>query len=59
MCSLEIKDGKASGDKGLLSKDMKALNKKFGKIHGYSSLFNLVTFIATVVYGVQLSARIE
>ncbi|KAH8166180.1 hypothetical protein CIB48_g2072 [Xylaria polymorpha] len=55
----EIKDGKASGDKGLLSKDMKALNKKFGKIHGYSSLFNLVTFIATVVYGVQLSARIE
>ncbi|KAI0439608.1 hypothetical protein F4803DRAFT_553925 [Xylaria telfairii] len=55
----EIKDGKASGDKAPPSKDMKALNKKFGKIHGYSSLFNLVTFIATVVYGVHLSARIE
>lgn len=38
--------------------EMKALNKKFGKLHGYSSLFNLVTFVATVVYGLHLSARI-
>ncbi|KAI1126668.1 hypothetical protein F5Y10DRAFT_206813 [Nemania abortiva] len=51
----ETKDGKNETPQ---SKDMKALNKKFGKVHGYSSLFNLVTFIATVVYGVHLSARI-
>ncbi|RYC55587.1 hypothetical protein CHU98_g10619 [Xylaria longipes] len=43
----ETKDG--SKDMATPSKDMKALNKKFGKLHGYSSLFNLVTFIATVV----------
>jgi hypothetical protein len=55
MCPLEIKDSK---DKTPKSKEMKALNKKFGKLHGYSSLFNLVTFVATVVYGVHLSARI-
>ncbi|KAI0528067.1 hypothetical protein F5B22DRAFT_17902 [Xylaria bambusicola] len=54
----EVKDGKQSWEKTTHSKDMKALNKKFAKIHGYSSLFNLVTFIATVVYGVHLSARI-
>ncbi|KAI0118776.1 hypothetical protein GGR51DRAFT_132252 [Nemania sp. FL0031] len=51
----ETKDTKDGTPK---SKDMKALNKRFGKLHGYSSLFNLVTFIATVVYGVHLSARI-
>ncbi|KAI0876089.1 hypothetical protein GGS24DRAFT_453005 [Hypoxylon argillaceum] len=51
----EIKDSK---DKTPKSKEMKALNKKFGKLHGYSSLFNLVTFVATVVFGVHLSARI-
>ncbi|KAI3336692.1 hypothetical protein HD806DRAFT_14800 [Xylariaceae sp. AK1471] len=55
----EVKDGKRNWDKTPQSKEMKALNKKFGKLHGYSSLFNLVTFIATVVYGVHLSARIE
>ncbi|TGJ87731.1 hypothetical protein E0Z10_g1042 [Xylaria hypoxylon] len=55
----EVKDGKQGWDKTPQSKEMKTLNKKFGKLHGYSSLFNLVTFIATVVYGVHLSARIE
>lgn len=34
------------------------LNKKFGKLHGVSSLLNLTTFIASIVYGVALSARI-
>jgi len=38
---------------------MAALNAKFSKLHGISSLLNLVTFIATVVYGVHLAARIE
>jgi hypothetical protein len=59
MRDLEVKDGKQSWDKASQSKEMQALNRKFGKLHGYSSLFNLVTFIATVVYGVHLSARIE
>ncbi|KAI0542256.1 hypothetical protein GGR58DRAFT_301595 [Xylaria digitata] len=54
----EVKDGKQSRDKTTQSPEMKVLNKKFGKLHGYSSLFNLVTFIVTVVYGVHLSARI-
>ncbi|KAI0202226.1 hypothetical protein F4808DRAFT_459227 [Astrocystis sublimbata] len=55
----EVKDGKKSWDKTPQSKEMKALNKQFGKLHGYSSLFNLITFISTVVYGFHLSARIE
>lgn len=35
------------------------LNKKFGKLHGISSLLNLTTFIATVVYGFHLGARLR
>ncbi|KAI1427021.1 hypothetical protein F5Y12DRAFT_783589 [Xylaria sp. FL1777] len=53
----EVKDGKQNSDK-TTSKEMKSLNKTFAKVHGFSSLFNLITFIATVVYGVHLSARI-
>lgn len=58
---LETKDSssKQRRDKTSQSKELKALNKKFGKIHGYSTLFNLATFVATVIYGVNLSARIE
>ncbi|KAI0391508.1 hypothetical protein F5Y17DRAFT_404377 [Xylariaceae sp. FL0594] len=55
----EVKDGKQSWDKGSHSKEMAALNAKFSQLHGISSLLNLVTFIATVVYGVHLAARIE
>ncbi|KAI1195612.1 hypothetical protein F5X97DRAFT_326392 [Nemania serpens] len=55
----ETKDSKQRRDKSSQSKEIKALNKKFGKIHGYSTLFNLATFVATVIYGVHLSARIE
>jgi hypothetical protein len=38
---------------------MLKLNKKFGKLHGVSSLLNLTTFIATVAYGITFSARIQ
>ncbi|KAI8634731.1 hypothetical protein F5Y19DRAFT_122611 [Xylariaceae sp. FL1651] len=55
----EVKDGKQSWDKTPQSEEMTALNKKFGKLHGISSLLNLFTFIVTVVYGVHLSSRIE
>jgi hypothetical protein len=38
---------------------MLALNKQFGMLHGISSLLNMATFVATVVYGVTLSSRLS
>jgi hypothetical protein len=38
---------------------MLKLNKKFGKLHGISSVLNLACFIASVIYGFTLSARIQ
>jgi Domain of unknown function (DUF4149) len=55
----EKKDGKRSWDAPPHSQEMLALNKRFGMLHGISSLLNLTTFIATIVYGVTLSSRIE
>ncbi|KAI1098990.1 hypothetical protein F4804DRAFT_337687 [Jackrogersella minutella] len=55
----EKKDSKASYDAGSQSKDMLALNKQFGQIHGISSLANLITLIATIVYGFNLASRLE
>ncbi|KAI0386092.1 hypothetical protein F5Y04DRAFT_243339 [Hypomontagnella monticulosa] len=55
----EKKDGKASYDKPPHSKEMTALNKRFGKIHGISSMANLITLIATVLYGINISSRLE
>ncbi|KAI2470433.1 hypothetical protein F4781DRAFT_390927 [Annulohypoxylon bovei var. microspora] len=55
----EAEDGKASDDTKPQSKEMTALNKQFGKIHGISSLANLITLLATVVYGISLSSRLE
>ncbi|KAI0180971.1 hypothetical protein GGR52DRAFT_567222 [Hypoxylon sp. FL1284] len=55
----EKKDGKASYDAPPHSKDMTALNKKFGQLHGISSLLNLVTLVATVAYGINLSSRLD
>lgn len=37
---------------------MKALNKKFGMLHGISSLFNLIAFAAAVGYGFTLGGRV-
>ncbi|KAI2792517.1 hypothetical protein POX_b02555 [Penicillium oxalicum] len=55
----ETRDGKKSYDAPPHSKEMMALNKKFGRIHGLSSLVNMVSFIATVWYGAILSKRLE
>ncbi|KAI1089654.1 hypothetical protein F5B19DRAFT_466254 [Rostrohypoxylon terebratum] len=55
----ETKDGKASYDAKPHSKEMTELNKQFGKIHGISSLANLITLLATIVYGINLSSRLE
>ncbi|KAL4960633.1 DUF4149 domain-containing protein [Aspergillus stella-maris] len=54
----ETRDGKKSYDPPPHSKEMIALNKKFGRIHGLSSLVNLVTLGATVFYGVVLSKQL-
>lgn len=50
----ETKDGKKSYDKGPHSKEMAALNKQFGILHGISSLVNLVGFLSMCWYGVLL-----
>ena len=54
----ERKDGKKSYDPAPHSQEMLALNKKFGQLHGISSLLNLATFIMAIVYGVSLSGRL-
>jgi hypothetical protein len=56
---VETRDGKRSYDPAPHSKEMLALNKKFGRVHGISSLVNMISFIATVYYGVVLSKRLE
>jgi len=38
---------------------MITLNKRFGRVHGMSSLVNMVSLIATVWYGAVLSKRLE
>ncbi|KAJ5174751.1 uncharacterized protein N7482_000628 [Penicillium canariense] len=55
----ETRDGKKSYDAPPHSKEMVALNKKFGRIHGLSSLVNMVSLIATIWYGAVLSKRLE
>ncbi|KAE8148709.1 hypothetical protein BDV25DRAFT_12599 [Aspergillus avenaceus] len=54
----ETRDGKKSYDAGPHSKEMLALNKKFGRLHGLSSLINMVCLGATVYYGAKLSKRL-
>jgi len=55
----EQKDGKNSSDPPPHSKEMQALNKQFAKLHGMSSMLNLATFVASVIYGVALSSRLN
>lgn len=54
----EKKDGKKSWDPAPHSQEMESLSKQFGRIHAVSSLLNLVTLIATITYGFNLSTRI-
>jgi hypothetical protein len=55
----EKKDGKKAYDAGPHSPEMQALNKRFGILHGVSSLLNLGTLITTVLYGFTLSSRLS
>ena len=54
----ETKDGKKSYDSPPHSKEMQELNKKFGQLHGASSLANLISWAATLWYGFYLAGRI-
>ncbi|KAF2729190.1 hypothetical protein EJ04DRAFT_502784 [Polyplosphaeria fusca] len=55
----ETRDGKKSYDKGPHSDEMKALNRRFGILHGVSSLANLVGFLGMCWYGVLLAERVR
>ncbi|KAJ5628878.1 hypothetical protein N7520_008653 [Penicillium odoratum] len=54
----ETRDGKKSYDPAPHSKEMLALNKKFARVHGVSSLVNMAAFLATIYYGVVLSKKL-
>lgn len=53
------RDGKEWFAEGPHSEEMKKLNRRFGILHGVSSLLNLATFLAAVAYGFTLGARIQ
>ncbi|CAE7013116.1 hypothetical protein PTTW11_02454 [Pyrenophora teres f. teres] len=50
----ETRDGKKSYDAGPHSKEMQALNKQFGILHGVSTLINLAGLGAMIWYGAIL-----
>lgn len=54
----ETKEGKKYWEEGEKSPEMAALNKRFGMLHGISSLLNLVEIIGLVWYGVILAAKL-
>lgn len=51
----ETRDGKKSYDAGPHSREMQKLNRRFGILHGVSSLTNMVGFLAMCWYGVVLA----
>ena len=55
----ETRDGKKSYDAGPHSKEMQALNQRFGRMHGISSLLNMMGSLATVWYGMVLAERLQ
>lgn len=46
----ETRDGKKSYDAGPHSKEMQALNKQFGTLHGVSTIVNMVGLGAMIWY---------
>jgi hypothetical protein len=55
----ETRDGKKSYDPAPHSEAMRALNKKFGILHGASSGVNVLACIASVWYGFTLADRMN
>ena len=56
---IEKIDDKKSYDPPPHSKKMVELNKKFGKLHGFSTLINLGALVSTIVYGAVLGCRLS
>ena len=56
---LESRDGKKSYDPAPHSKEMQALNKRFGRVHGISSLLNMVTLGVTIYYGTVIGRQLS
>ncbi|KAI6246456.1 Xanthocillin biosynthesis cluster protein D [Erysiphe necator] len=54
----ETRDGKKYTDPGPHSEEMQRLNSLFSKLHGISSLLNLMGFISTISYSFTLARRI-
>jgi hypothetical protein len=54
----ETKEGKKYYDEGPKSEEMLKLNKRFGAMHGISSLLNLVGLLSTIVYGAVLGGKL-
>lgn len=55
----ETRDGKKSFDQGPHSEEMKRLNRRFGILHGVSSLFNVVSVFVCLGYGWHLGSRLS
>ncbi|KFG86220.1 hypothetical protein MANI_026927 [Metarhizium anisopliae] len=53
------RDGKEWYEPGPHSDEMRALSKKFGMLHGVSSLLNLATFVSALAYGFTLGSRLQ
>ncbi|THH19072.1 hypothetical protein EUX98_g8841 [Antrodiella citrinella] len=53
---LEKSEGKSYNEAGV-SAEMKALNSKFAKLHGYSSLANLTAVIACIFHGLWIGNK--
>lgn len=52
---VETRDGKKYYDPGPKSAEMQKLNSSFSKLHGASSLMNVIGFGAMLFYGVVMS----
>ncbi|KAJ2980966.1 hypothetical protein NQ176_g2327 [Zarea fungicola] len=52
------RDGKQWHEEGPHSDEMRALSKRFGMLHGISSLLNLAAIISSITYGFTLGARL-
>lgn len=55
----ETRDEKKSYDKGPHSEEMQKLNKRFGMLHGVSTLVNLTGFVSMLWYGVLLGEGLK
>ncbi|KHN99600.1 uncharacterized protein MAM_02453 [Metarhizium album ARSEF 1941] len=53
------RDGKEWYEPGPHSEEMRALSKKFGMLHGISSLLNLATYVSALAYGFTLGSRLQ